>query len=184
MALFDDLRKQGTFGVLVSRLCPMTRAHQTLIQLLLDAFGEKYIVFLGSSNAKISIPQFFSHRERVGFARIVFPNLRVIGIPDYGNDVEWMGALDDYLDVVGARGEKVVFVAGSFEDVAYFHEIGRSVFTVNRFSGEHTIPISGSQVRSALIERQPLDALVDTRLVSPVRDLFDKKWPEFLKLRA
>lgn len=184
MGLAQELAARGTFGVLISRLCPMTLAHQALIQLLIDTFGEKYIVFLGSSSNKMSMPDFFSHRERSRFAKIVFPNLRLIGIPDYGNNEEWFGALDEYLDAVGAHGETVVFISGSWEDVQFFHEIGRNVFTIDRFSGEHTPVISGSQVRNALVERQSLEELLDPRLIVPVRELFDKKWPEFLKHRS
>lgn len=184
MDLVEELAKKGTFGVLISRLCPMTLGHQKLIELLIGAFGEKYIIFLGSSNNKISMPDFFSHRERSTFAKIVFSDLRIIGLPDYGNNEEWFGAIEEYLDVAGAKGERIVFVAGSFEDVEWFHQTGRNVFTVDRYSGEHTPRISGSQVRSALIERQPLEGLLDLRLIVPVQTLFDAKWPNFLKHRA
>ncbi len=184
MELVEELSKKGTFGVLISRLCPMTLGHQKLIELLMQAFGDDYIVFLGSSNNKISMPDFFSHKERSTFAKIVFPNLRIIGLPDYGNNEEWFGALEEYLAVAGAQGREVVFVAGSFEDVEWFHQTGRNVFTIDRYSGEHTPRISGSQVRSALIERQTLEGLLDQRLIVPVQTLFDAKWPDFLKHRA
>lgn len=184
MALAEQLVQKGTFGVLVSRLCPMTLGHQKLILLLMDAFVEKYIVFLGSSSNKISMPDFFSHRERSCFAKMIFPHLRIIGIPDYGNNDEWFGALEEYLDVVGAKGETVVYVAGSWEDAKWFHQSGKNVFTVDRFSGEHTPKISGSEVREALVQRKPLDGLLDPRLIEPVRSLFDQKWPLFLKHRG
>jgi nicotinamide mononucleotide adenylyltransferase len=148
---------------------------------MLETAGDKSLVVIGSSNAPMSLRHFFSYRERREFLKTVFPQLRIVGIPDFWNDKEWMLALDDVLAVAGFDPLKTVFFGGCEEDVRFFIEAGREVSLMNRFDGS-TPRISATEVRDALIHERELSNLVNPAIAEAVRKSFFGKWETFKRM--
>lgn len=117
----------------------------------------------------------------------MYPNIPVVGIPDYKTDEEWLVALDDLLMShfsLQSREEvkaKVTFLWGCEEDVAFFFDDARKVHIVNRFDGS-TPKISATEVRDALIHGRDLENLLNPKLHDDVRNLFTTKWELFRKI--
>ncbi len=107
--------------------------------------------------------------------------MKVVGLPDYKTDTEWLSALDDMIRLAGIDPASVVFYGGCDEDIRFFTDAKRNVKIINRFDGS-TPKISATEVRDALIHGRPLDGLVNQTLQSKIRDLFTKKWEEFKRM--
>jgi hypothetical protein len=73
---------------------------------------------------------------------------------------------------------KLTFFGGSQEDVEFFTVVGRSVVILNRFDGS-TPPISATEVRDALIEKRPVDGLLNAKVAGHISEIFANKWEEF-----
>lgn len=161
-------------NVLIARLCPIHLGHQAVI----EAMGEGGLVILGSSNSPMSLRHFFNYTERQMFIHRLYPNLPVVGLPDYQEDDTWFEALEDILKAMGGEMRGVTFFGGCDEDVAYLKEVDLAVkVAVNRFTEGSNI--SATQVRDALIYGRPLDGLVDTRIQNLVRETFKRRWEDF-----
>jgi len=156
--------------------------HEAVIRRMLEECeGEKNcIVVIGSSNAPVSMRHFFSYSERRDFLLRRFPNIRVVGLPDYNNDVEWMLALDDILRAASFHPITTTFFGGCDEDVRYFVEAGRQVQILNRFDGS-TPRISATEVRDALIHERSLKGLMHPDITDEVQSLFRQKWEKFVR---
>ena len=169
-------RGAATFGVFVGRLCPMHLGHQAVIDGLVQAFGQKHVVLIGSCNHAISIRHLFSYGDRAEFVRSVFPDARVAPLPDFedGNE-NWFRALDDTIALAGADPAQTVFVGGCREDVEFFYENGRQVHIVSRYGGD-TVNISASEIRDALITGRPTAGMLDDRVAALVTSRFPARW--------
>lgn len=171
----------------IGRLNPMHLWHEAVVNSSLEWFQWEILQILGSSNAQFSLRHFFSYAERREFFKKVYPNIPVVGIPDYKTDEEWLVALDDLLMShfwLQSREEvksKVTFLWGCEEDVAFFFDDARKVQIVNRFDGS-TPKISATEVRDALIHGRDLNNLLNNRLHEDVRNLFASKWEIFRKI--
>jgi cytidyltransferase-like protein len=100
----------------VGRMNPIHLGHERLIDGMIAAFGiENSTVILGSSNAPTTLRHYFSYEDRRDFVRTLYPTIRVIGIPDYRTDAEWMIALDDLIESKDGLGNanKAQFYGGS-----------------------------------------------------------------------
>lgn len=169
-------------AVFVGRFCPVHLGHEAVIRAMIERFGiENCFVVVGSSNHPVSMRHFFSYQERKGFLLHIFPGLKVFGLPDYGNDAEWIAALDDILAISGMDPQEVVFFGGCQEEVEFFYRFGRKVEIMNRFDGS-TPKVSATEVRDALVQNRLLDGLIGPQLIEVVTELFKKKWEEFKKL--
>lgn len=168
-------------AVFVGRLCPLHIGHEVVIRKMIDDFPGRSLVVIGSSNAPISLRHFFSYEERRDFLRKVFPDISVVGLPDFNSDAEWMVALEDILSIAGFDSKEVVFFGGCEEDVRFFTDAGRKVSLVNRFDGS-TPKISATEVRDALIHERPLGGLLDPAIAELVHDVFMRKWEAFKRM--
>jgi nicotinic acid mononucleotide adenylyltransferase len=164
------------YGVFVGRVNPMHLGHQAIIGGLIETFGERHLVLIGSCNKPLSIRHLFPYHDRADFVRAAYPQARVAPLPDFENDdAAWFRALDDLLRLGGIDPAKAVYVGGSREDVEFYYEHGRRTQIVNRYGGA-TVNVSGSQIRDALIEKRPLDGLLDTRVGELVHARFPALW--------
>lgn len=165
----------------------MHLGHEAVINSSLDWFKGDVLQILGSANAPFSLRHFFNYAERREFFKKVYPNIPVVGIPDFKTDAEWLLALDDLLMshfALASREEvkqKVTFLGGCEEDVAFFFDDGRQVKLVNRFDGS-TPKISATEVRDALIHGRDLAELLNPKIQSDIKELFQTKWELFRKI--
>lgn len=163
------------FGVFVGRFSPMHLGHQLLIQKLLEEFGERHLILIGSCNHSISFRHLFSYQDRCEFIRTIFPSARILGLPDFDDDNEWFRQLDDTMAIAGIDPAQATFTGGCIEDVSFFIERARAVRIFNRFNGE-TPRMSATEVRDALIEHRSIDAFVDPRLLQSITQRFHERY--------
>lgn len=170
-------------GVFLGRLCPIHIGHEIVIKKMIEVCGIKNcLVIIGSSNASISIRNFFSYKERRNFLKTIFPDITVVGLPDYHNCDEWLTALDDILFSSCTTSHDITYYFGGCEeDVSFFIKDNREVYLLNRFDGT-TPKVSASEVRDCLIHKRPLDELLNLSVIDKVIKTFNKKWPEFIKV--
>ena len=168
------------FGAYIGRFSPMHLGHEHLIRAMLKEFGENHLVLIGSCSHEISFRHLFSLTDRTGFMRQVFPDARIVGLPDFDTDDDWFHQLDSTLTLAGADPNQVVFAGGCVEDISFFVERGRKTHILNRFSGE-TPRVSATEVRDALIEHRPITGLVNDVLVDPITEQFRKRWAALRK---
>ena len=107
--------------------------------------------------------------------------MKVVGLPDYPNDEEWLVALDDLISATGINPAEVIFFGGCEEDILFFYEAGRNCQIINRFDGT-TPKISSTEVRDCLIYGRTLEGIIDPTIVNEVQNLFKQKWERFKKL--
>lgn len=175
-----SLRQKGEYGVYIARVNPMHLGHQAMIETLVEAFGDKHIVLIGSCNRPISIRHLFNYRDRSAFVRAAVPNARILPLPDFEADNEtWFQVHDDIFKALGFDARKVVYIGGCKEDTEFLFENGRAVHIVNRYNGP-TLHVSASQVRDILIERRndELDKVLDPRVAKLVLERFPARWNE------
>lgn len=169
-------------AVLVGRFNPIHNSHVHVINEMIKKYGqENCLVVVGSSNAGFSLRHFFSYHERREFIKKIFPDIRLVGLPDYHNDSEWLAALDDIIRVAGIDTSDLTFFGGCEEDIRFFLDDGRDCTIINRFDG--TAPkISATEVRDCLIMGRPLDNYVDPVILNDLQKLFKEKWEKFKKI--
>lgn len=169
-------------AVYVGRFNPFHNGHAAVVREMVDTHGvENCLLIVGSSNAGFSLRHFFSYQERKQFIQKVFPNIRLVGLPDYGNDQEWLSALDDILRATSIDPKDVTFFGGCQEDIRFFLDDGRTCTILNRFDG--SMPkVSATEVRDSLIAGRPLESLVDKTIHDDVQVLFKQKWEKFKKI--
>lgn len=169
-------------GVFVGRMSPFHRGHELVVRTMVHACGiERSLLVIGSANHPCSLRHFFSYTERRDFVKTLFPELRVIGLPDYPTDDEWVLALDDLLVLAGMTPTSVTFFGGCEEDIRFFIERGRSTRILNRFDGT-TPKISATEVRDALIHARPLEELLSASICEKVRSTFQVNWERFKRM--
>ena len=169
-------------GAYVGRINPLHLGHEAVGEEMLKQFGvENSMLIMGSSNTPFSLRHFFSYEERRGFVKKVFPELKIVGLPDYPTDKEWLVAMDDLLIARGFDPLEVVFFGGCEEDILFFYDAGRKCHILNRFDGT-TPKISATEVRDCLIYGRSLEGMINPLIAGDVRDLFAQKWERFKKI--
>jgi nicotinamide mononucleotide adenylyltransferase len=169
-------------SVYVGRFCPIHAGHESIIRTMMAFTGVKNsMIIIGSSNAPFSLRNFFSYSERKGFIREIFPEVRVMGLPDFQSDELWLEALDDQLIAAGIDPRKAVYYGGCREDVRFFVEDGREVKIINRFGKEQ---ISATQIRDLLIHKQyqEVKRILNPLISEQVIVTFARKWEDFKKI--
>jgi len=175
-----DGAKENGFGVYVGRFSPMHLGHQVLIKNLLTTYGERHLILVGSCNHLVSFRHLFTYQDRCEFIRRVYPDVRLVGLPDFEENGDWFRQLDDTLALAHIDPAHATFVGGCQEDISFFIDSGRSVQIFNRFSGA-TPKVSATEVRDALIEHRAFDHLVDAQIVDLVQQRFGLRWATLRK---
>ncbi len=177
----EHTSKKG-HGVYIGRFNPVHKGHLRVIETMLGRHGhENSLLIIGSSNAPFSLRHFFSYNERRNFIKKIFPEIKVVGLPDYNNDAEWLAALDDILNAAGIDPKKVTFFGGCQEDIRFFLDDGRMCEILNRFDGTG-VKVSATEVRDALIFDRPLSDLVHPHTHEDIKATFKEKWEKFKKI--
>lgn len=170
------------YGAYLGRLNPIHLGHEVIAREMIGQFGvENSLMLIGSSNAIFSLRNFFSYEERRGFAKRIFPDIKMVGLPDYSTDREWLTALDDLLFAVGFNPEEVIFFGGCEEDLRFFLDADRDCYVINRFDGS-TPKISATEIRDCLIHSRPVEDMLNPLIAEEVREIFLKKWEKFKKI--
>lgn len=177
------MKKQ--IGVLVGRFNPVHLAHLEVINNAIARFGEENCVLvIGSQNHAMTLRHFFSFPERLEFLKVVYPSIKILGIPDFDSDDEWILTLEHILTTTLATQDTELdftYYGGCEEDIAFFIERGRNTIIMNRFDGT-TPKISATEVRDALILDRPLDGLLPDSLASIIKEKFKERWEKFKKI--
>ena len=162
----------------------MHLGHQCVYEEMV-AHCDQSITFIGSANAKWSVPLFFNYRERREFFITLFPEARILPLPDFAWSNElWLYTIRSMLTTIGFPPEETVFFGGCNEDVMVLAEEGRfKTHILNRFDGS-TPKTSATAVRDALLNGRSLDGMVDPLIQKLIQDIWDKKWKKFLKYRS
>ncbi len=169
-------------AVYVGRFNPIHLGHASVIEKMLEQHGvENSLVIIGSSNTPQSLRHFFSYEERKSFIKKLFPNIKLVGLPDYANDSAWFSALEDILTLGGMELSKTMFFGGSKEDIRFFEDAGYETEIINRFEGTHA-RISATEVRDALMLNKSLDGLVHDHIQADLKKMFGEKWEMFKKM--
>lgn len=143
----------NNYGVYVGRFSPIHKGHEKIIRKMIENHGvERSLIIIGSSNNGFSLRHFFSYKERRAFILSEFPDVRLVGLPDYHRDDIWLLALDDILRLSNIDPRMVTYYGGSEEDVRFFIADKRSCEIVNRFEAD--IEISATKVRDCLIHNR------------------------------
>ena len=157
-------RNDDTIGVLVGRFCPEHNGHTSLIEEMIHNHGSNgTLVIVGSANSPICENVPFTYKERTDMVRTIFPNIKLAGIPDFPDrDDLWISFLDDIIKLTfkHSRRRRVYFYAGSVEDVAWYHRLGRDVVIVNR----GTEGVSGTLIRERVADDKSVEMFMDSRL--------------------
>ena len=166
------------YGICIWRFNPIHIGHERLINKMLDNHGyQKSLLIIWSSNTKNSLRHFFKYTERKKFILDLFPDLKIVGLPDYENDYEWLIALKDIIKISFSNISNVTFYGWSSNDI-YYLDNGFDVEIVDRFETGFK-KISSTKVRDLLIKNQKLDSFVNQKIIKPIEDLFWKKWKKF-----
>jgi len=161
-----------TEGVYVGRLSPMHIGHEAIIHTMLEEHGRKNcVVMIGSCNAAFSLRDMFSYAQRQRFVKTVFPELSVVGLPDYGSDQMWLLHMDDMLRFAGINPQTAIYYGGSITEyhMQMFLRDGRTCSTIDRTLDG----ISATKVRDGII-MEDWDSV--SHMVNPrLRDLIIKE---------
>lgn len=171
-------------GLFVGRMNPIHLGHEAVINHMIERYGSEHsVIVIGSSNAPTSLRHFFSYTERRDFIRQLYPDITIIGLPDYPTDDEWLRALYDIAEAVTRSDQKskITFFGGAEDEVKWYKEAGHTVEILDRFNGTTPI-VSATQVRDHLIHGQSLEGLVNHKLIVPIEQLFATRWEAFKKL--
>ena len=169
-------------AIYVGRFNPIHAGHEAVInKMIADCGIDNCLLVIGSTNAPFSLRHFFSYKERREFIKTIFPKLKMVGIPDYGSDEDWLIALDDILLAAGFKSKDITFYGGCKEDILYFLNAKRKCKIMNRFDGT-TPKISATEIRDSLIYDRPLDEFINKKIVPKIQMLFKEKWEKFKKM--
>lgn len=170
--------------VYVGRFNPIHLGHEAVIENMTRGYhlaaNNPPLIILGSANQPQSMRHFFSYGDRAEFIKELYPQIPIVGLPDYTSDTEWFDALDDILYAVdGEHHTTVEFFSGCIEDVQFFQERGCICNIADRYDGTTPI-ISATQVRTALLQGTSLKGLVNPQISDLIKERFDMRWKEFI----
>ena len=174
-------------GIFIGRMCPIHKGHMKIIQQMIDDNGiSNSLVFIGSAASHLKLRVMFNYGDRRRWIKRLFPDLRIMGIPDFPeSDVIWMNMVDDAVNSVFRYNPKcddpinITFYGGSTEDVEFFYDAGKQVKIVDR----NELPVSASMIRLLLLQGESTENWIDNRIRSEVEDLFKKRIKQIDKLR-
>ena len=172
-----------SIGIYAGRFCPIHIGHMRIINSLINLYGpDNSLVFIGSCNAPISWRVLFTYADRRRWIKRLYPNLKVMGIPDVpGNDSVWLQLIDDAIDCAFPYdSQNRIFFGGSQEDIEFFYESGRQIRIIDR----DAVPVSATNVRQLLLMEEDITKFVDPRIANEVQDVFRKRLKMLDELRG
>ncbi len=171
-----------SFGVVVARVCPIHLGHEVIIwDMISQCAVDHSLLVIGSVNHEPSMRHFFSYLERKNFVKKLFPDLKVVGLPDFKSDDEWFEALQDILNLAGFIPSETRYFGGCEEDIQFFMDRNLPVRIINRFDGSSP-KVSATEARDALVHNRSLDNILNPLIANDVKELFDEKWEKFKRI--
>lgn len=161
-------------GVFIGRCCPLTVGHEYIINRMLTNHGENSLVILGSTNVKVSPVNIFSFTERLYFVKEIFPNLQIVGIPDYNNNKKWLEHLDYILHQYNSSLKHAIFYIGNENDAYFFTNASVKTNVVDRYSG-NAPKVSATQVRKNLYKNKDITGMVNPIIQENIISCFNQK---------
>lgn len=178
----------------------INNAIQTLSENIDNPY-ENFFIWLGSINRSQSMKYFFNEEERIKFIKMLYPNIKILWIPDVRdraseeeNNKIRLNNLDNIINnEFPDTNKEIIFYWGSYEDVEFFEKDNRKIQYMNRYDGT-TTKVSATEVRDALIqiilsesnntirEQRLYDKNIVNKIIAPdLLNLFEHKWNEFKK---
>lgn len=173
--------KEGKFVVYVGRFNPVHLGHQAIINAIIES-SPRHLILVGSCNNPVSYRHLFSFESRLNYLRTLCPQGSFAPLPDFPDNESWFAAMDSLIELAGGNPKHALYIGGSKEDIEFYGLFERETFIINRYTG-HTLPISASEVRDALIENrlEDLSKLVDGKICKTLIEDFKKSWAELRK---
>lgn len=172
-------------GVLVGRFNPVHLGHIEVIKHAISTFGEEnFILFIGSQSHPMTLRHFFSFTDRLEFLKLLYPKIKILGVPDFDSDDEWIQTIEHTIQTIFGKNKEeadFVYYGGCEEDIIFFINRDRKTKIINRFDGT-TPKISATEVRDALVFKRPLEGLLPETLAQTVKQKFKDRWEKFRKI--
>lgn len=170
--------KKDKFGVMVGRFSPLHKGHERIINTMINTYSAgNVLIVIGSTNCTLNSRNFFTLEERKSFFKILYPNIRIVGLQDFHNIPKWLHSLDKLLVHNNINPHETKFFGGSYKDVAFFVESGRSVGIADRYEDSWS-KVSGTHVRQCLLSGRfkDLDLLLNSRIKDQVMRIFKNRY--------
>lgn len=131
--------------VFLGRFAPFHEGHKILLIKLVSNFGiNNCIVMIGSSNV-INDRTPYQPEERKEMIKEIFSKIKIIYIPDVGDDILW---LENLKKLEKEMNEKFIFYGGSLKDLEVLSREFKIIVLVDRLTEGKGI--SGTKIRSEL----------------------------------
>lgn len=138
----------------IGRFNPQHLGHESMIRMMLE-MSERSILFIGSATHPRSLRHFFSYEQRAMFLRKVFPELKIVPLPDFNNNPLWIAEINRLLMEANFDPDQTVFLGGCQEEISVLIDEGQKPHhIVDRFSGKETLKVSATEVRDALLTQK------------------------------
>lgn len=166
-------------GLYVGRFNPLHNGHIVIINQMIDTHGiDNCIVFIGSCTESKTLLNIFSYQERRAMLKSVFPNIKVVGIPDFPNNTPaWFSYMSDIVSLktsVPLNKSNYIFWGGSHSDIFYAIDAGYNHKVCNRYESE--LKLSSSEIKNRLILKESIDDYVHSDTIHLIQDSFSKFW--------
>ncbi len=164
-------------GVFLSRLSPLYKGHQIIIDKMISDFGpNNSIIIMGSSNV-VNDRTPFTFEQRKQMVETIYPQIKIIPIPDVNPELITFekDTLDLWLESIKDLEKKMkaefIFYGGSKKDIDYLNKDFKTSIVIDRNKGSK---ISASKVRKALIlnDHKILDEMLDSRITPLAKEGF------------
>lgn len=178
------------YAIYLGRFSPIHKGHQRIIENMLEKYGtENCIILIGSCANKLDDTLFFTYSQRKQMLKTLYPNIGVVGLPDYKNVFydpsfkQWHENLWDIIKLKfpDATIENTIFQSGSEQDSYFYKEAGYKINILNRFDGEM---FSASEIRMRLVYEymmkeipvlyRPIEQCCDAKIVNMIIEMFLK----------
>lgn len=166
-----------SLGVCIGRYSPVHFGHMRNLDELQKLHGTSgSLVLLGSANAPLTSRNMFTYVERRSWIRTIYPNLRVAPLPDFGNDHDWVIAVQDIVRLLGVEMDETVFYGGCQEDLEALSRFGCNVCVWDRYGSDRP-HISATEVRAALSRGEDVSGYLHRYIHDDVVRTFKERHP-------
>lgn len=166
------------YGVYIGRFQPIHVGHQKIIDEMIEMCGiDSCIVMIGSSNTHDN-KNIFTYKERASLIKELYPNLKIVSLPDQVHDACWYQQVEDvftaiFNKTINSDDDNVTFFGGSSEDTYYVHDAN---WTNTHIVDRLELPISATFVRKCLAENDliSLKPCINEKILYTVLDYYSK----------
>lgn len=186
-----DFYSSNKIGIFVGRCSPLHNGHQYIIEHMLQKYESQHLICLGSVNEPVSDRNIFNYKFRHNCIKQLYPDAKVIGIPDFPNNNKlWFFNLYNLINLIfkcnvtvpmtherkGVKGDTdLVFHGGSESDIWYavnenhFYEVFNRD---NKFVDSHYI--SSSLIKEKLKNKESISDMVHPSIEDSIVTEYNK----------